>query len=87
MAQAIPKHLLEKLAHLYYSTNGKKFNSSQAQEILKISTSYAGQILPTLVKSGWLSSKRLEEDRRKKEYTFCEPCSVLKDIGKNIEEN
>jgi len=86
MAQSIPKHLLEKLARLYYTTNGQKFTQKEAQKILNISCSYAGQVLPVLVRAGWLYSKRMELDRRKKEYTFCELCSVIREIGKNLEK-
>ncbi|QYZ78059.1 MarR family transcriptional regulator [Methanofollis formosanus] len=84
MAQSIPKHLLEKFARLYYVKKGGNFTHTDAQEILNISRSYAGQVLPILVKSGWIFSRRLEDDRRMKVYGFKEPNCIIEEIGREL---
>lgn len=84
MAQAIPKNLLEKFARLYYVKRGGDFTHTDAQKILNISKSYAGQVLPILVKSGWIISHRLDNDRRMKVYRFNEPNQILEEIGREL---
>lgn len=86
MTQSIPKHLLEKFALLYYNTNGQDFTHEDAQTILQISRSYAGQVLPILLRNGWISSKRVDDDRRRKIYSFVEPNEIIQDIGKFLTE-
>ncbi|EHQ36184.1 winged helix-turn-helix domain-containing protein [Methanoplanus limicola] len=82
MAEAIPKHLLEKLSKLYNKTNGNSFTHEEAQEILGITKSYAGRVLPELVKAGWIKSKREKSDGRRKIYYFNDLCEIINEIGK-----
>jgi len=86
MTKSIPKHLLEKFALLYYGTNGQDFTHEEAQMILKISRSYAGQVLPILLKNGWITTKRIDTDRRRKIYSFVEPTKIIEDLGRNLAE-
>ncbi|NVO66833.1 MarR family transcriptional regulator [Methanofollis tationis] len=84
MAQSIPKHLLEKFSLLYFVKKGGSFTHKDAQTILRISKSYAGQVLPILVKSGWIISHRLGDDRRKKVYEFKNPHIIIEEIGQEL---
>jgi DNA-binding MarR family transcriptional regulator len=86
MSESIPKHLLEKYAQLYNATNGENFTHTEAKEILNISGSYAGQILPKLVRAGWLSAKKEDSDRRRKIYRFQDPKTVIMEIGKKMKD-
>lgn len=86
MTKSIPKHLLEKFALLYYGTNGQDFTHQEAQMILNISRPYAGQVLPTLLKNGWITTKRLDADRRRKIYSFVEPTEIIENLGRNLAE-
>jgi len=86
MAQSIPKNLLEKFSLLYFIKKGENFTHTDAQTILNISKSYAGQVLPILVKSGWIVSHRLSDDRRKKVYEFKKPHVIIEEIGKNLDQ-
>lgn len=84
MTQPIPKHLLEKFSLLYFVKKGEKFTHNDAQMILNISKSYAGRVLPDLVKSGWIISHRLTPDRRKKVYEFKDPQIIIEDLGREL---
>jgi DNA-binding MarR family transcriptional regulator len=84
MPQPIPKHLLEKFARLYYIKKGGDFTHTDAQEILSISKSYAGRVLPLLVKAGWIFSHRLGNDRRMKVYGFNEPNHIIEEMGREL---
>jgi len=86
MAQSIPKNLLEKFSQLYFVKKGENFTHTDAQTILNISKSYAGQVLPILVKSGWIVSHRLSDDRRKKVYEFKNPNIIVEEIGKDLDQ-
>jgi len=84
MTQPIPKHLLEKFSLLYFVKKGEKFTHNDAQVILNISKSYAGRVLPYLVKSGWIISHRLATDHRMKVYEFKDPHLIIEEIGRDL---
>ncbi len=81
MVESIPKHLLEKVAILYATKGTNEFSFQEAEEILGLTTSYTGQVLPNLVKAGWIKKKTDSNDGRRRFYRIVAPEKTLKELG------
>lgn len=86
MVESIPKYLLERVALLYAQKGTTEFRFNDAMEILGDSRSYLGQILPKLVKAGWIEKKVDPVDRRKKIYRIIAPDETIKKLGIRLQE-
>jgi DNA-binding MarR family transcriptional regulator len=86
MVESIPKYLLERVALLYAQKGTTEFRFDDAIEILGDSRSYLGQILPKLVKAGWIEKKVDPVDRRKKIYRIIAPDETIKKLGTRLQE-
>ena len=86
MVESIPKYLLERVALLYAQKGTTEFRFDDAIEILGDSRSYLGQILPKLVKAGWIEKKVDPVDRRKKIYRIIAPDETIKKLGTSLQE-
>lgn len=86
MVESIPKYLLERVALLYAQKGTTEFRFNDAMEILGDSRSYLGQILPKLVKAGWIEKKVDPVDRRKKIYRIIAPDETIKKLGTRLQE-
>jgi len=84
MVSSLPKNLLEKFARLYAEKGTSEFRFQEAEEILGETEKYIGQILPNLVKAGWLEKKVDPEDNRRKIYRIVEPNRVLQRLGQEL---
>lgn len=86
MVDSIPKYLLERVALLYAKKGTTEFSFDDAMAILGDSRSYMGQILPKLVKAGWIEKKVNPIDRRRKIYRLVAPDETLKKLGNKLQE-
>jgi len=84
MVSSLPKNLLEKFARLYAEKGTSEFRFQEAEEILGETGKYVGQILPNLVKAGWLEKKVDPEDHRRKIYRIIDPNRVLQRLGQEL---
>ncbi|KUK70876.1 MAG: hypothetical protein XE11_1467 [Methanomicrobiales archaeon 53_19] len=86
MVESIPKYLLEKFALIYAEKGVSEFRFRDAEEILGETKSYTGQILPKLVKAGWLHKKVDPEDGRRKIYQVIDPQKTLQRLGEELKD-
>lgn len=86
MVDSIPKYLLERVALLYAKKGTAEFSFDDAMATLGGSRSYMGQILPKLVKAGWIEKKVDPVDRRRKIYRIIAPDETLKKLGNELQE-
>ncbi len=86
MVSSLPRNLLEKFARLYAERGTSEFRFQEAEEILGETEKYVGQILPNLVKAGWLEKKVDPEDSRRKIYRIVEPNITLQRLGQSLRD-
>jgi len=87
MVSSLPRNLLEKFARLYAEKGTSEFRFQEAEEILGETEKYVGQILPSLVKAGWLEKKVDPEDSRRKIYRVVDPNITLRRLGQELKDN
>jgi DNA-binding MarR family transcriptional regulator len=87
MVRSLPKNLLEKFARLYAEKGTSEFRFQEAEEILGETEKYIGQILPNLVKAGWLEKKVDPEDNRRKIYRIVNPNRILQRLGQELKDD
>lgn len=86
MVSSLPRNLLEKLARLYAEKGTSEFRFQEAEEVLGETEKYVGQILPNLVKAGWLEKKVDPEDNRRKIYRVVDPSKTLQRLGQSLKD-
>jgi len=86
MVSSLPRNLLEKFARLYAERGTSEFRFQEAEEILGETEKYVGQILPNLVKAGWLEKKVDPEDSRRKIYRIVDPDRILQCLGQELKD-
>lgn len=87
MVSSLPRNLLEKFARLYAERGTSEFRFQEAEEILGETEKYVGQILPNLVKAGWLEKKVDPEDSRRKIYRIVDPNITLQRLGLDLKDD
>ncbi|NLE26529.1 MarR family transcriptional regulator [Methanoculleus horonobensis] len=86
MVSSLPRNLLEKFARLYAERGTSEFRFQEAEEILGETEKYVGQILPNLVRAGWLEKKVDPEDSRRKIYRVVDPNRILQRLGQELKD-
>ena len=87
MVSSLPRNLLEKFARLYAEKGTSEFRFQEAEEILGETEKYVGQILPNLVRAGWLEKKVDPEDNRRKIYRIVDPNKTLQRLGHDLKDD
>ena len=87
MVSSLPRNLLEKFARLYAERGTSEFRFQEAEEILGETEKYVGQILPNLVRAGWLEKKVDPEDNRRKIYRIVDPNKTLQRLGHDLKDD
>ncbi len=87
MVRSLPRNLLEKFARLYAEKGTSEFRFQEAEEILGETEKYVGQILPNLVRAGWLEKKVDPEDNRRKIYRIVDPNKTLQRLGHDLKDD
>lgn len=84
MVRSLPRNLLEKFARIYAEKGTSEFRFQEAEEILGETEKYVGQILPNLVRAGWVEKKVDPEDNRRKIYRIVDPNKTLQRLGHDL---
>jgi hypothetical protein len=82
MVEPVPKYLFRIYCSLWLAFEENEFSNEEAAKIIGRGVRYSNQALHYLKKSGWLISKGLKtEDKRKHVDKLVDPMTIIRKIG------
>lgn len=84
MVEPVPKYLFRIYCSLWLAFEENEFSNEEAEKIVGRGERYSNQALHYLKKSGWLISKGLKtEDKRKHLDKLVNPMTIIRKIGES----
>jgi hypothetical protein len=82
MVEPVPKYLFRIYCTLWLTFGEREFSNSEAMEVIGRGERYSNQAIHYLKKSGWLVSKGLKsDDKRKHANQLLDPMIIIRKIG------